>query len=429
VVSVFYLNKFTHILDQNLPDFDDDAYSPVIDYSLATRAIDEDLSADVTVCGMGVPAINDYLRDTWLSVAALTNLPSDKLSICMAEIKTQWLHGMNSHYHIRFGPPTVKALCEHEVVMYYNIEELTIYESAEFSVELQTLRDFSIAFVVNVIEDKTESGSATFKLDIDSKWKFPLRGVFEALNLRSAARYCRHLSIFKSLSHEIIKKYIKSIVEFVETTYLEIIVEYVIFIPDPLVPSTKVGSRYDLTVIYVDDKFNLPPSPTPNCGFGYLPEPDHHHGHGGAVVTVIEEDVLQSFEQVLTITEETVNIIFKTLWATAKKSTHVDVLCKWSVEKQFTATFDQPRIQLLSGGKALIWITLSSGSLHVEGHSETSVAGWRFAFEVNLKQVKHSELHVEKSWFGRFKDALFGKTQEESTTIEHVVLDFDSECF
>jgi hypothetical protein len=151
-----------------------------------------------------------------------------------------------------------------------------------------------------------------------------------------------------------------------------------------------------------------------------------HHGHRD--VLIIEEDVLQSFEQVLTITEETVNIVLKTLWATAKKSTHVDVLYKWSVEKRFTATFEQPRVQLLSGGKALVWITLASGSLHVDGHSETSVAGWRLAFEVNLKQVKHSELHVDKSWSGRFKDALFGKTQEESTTIEHVVLDFDGEC-
>jgi hypothetical protein len=174
-----------------------------------------------------------------------------------------------------------------------------------------------------------------------------------------------------------------------------------------------------LTVIYVDQKYIPPPSPSPP---GPFPEPEGPIVEGG-------ENVLEEFEQVVTVTEETVNIIFKTLWATAKKSTHVDVLYKWSVEKKFTATFEQPRIQLLSGGKALICITLASGALHIDGHSETSVAGWRLAFEVNLKQVKHSELHVEKSWFGRFKDALFGKAQEESSNIEHVVLDFDSECF
>jgi hypothetical protein len=189
------------------------------------------LSADVTVRGMSVSAINAHLRDTWLNVAALSELPSDKLSMCMAEIKTQWLPDMESHYHIRFGPPTIKALCEHEVVMYYNIEELKVYESADFGVELQTLRDFSIAFIVNVVEDKTEGGIATFKLDIESEWTCHMFRVCQLLTIHSAARYCRHLSIFKSLGQEIIKTYVKSIVEFVETTYLDIVVEYVLFLP------------------------------------------------------------------------------------------------------------------------------------------------------------------------------------------------------
>jgi hypothetical protein len=162
---------------------------------------------------------------------------------------------------------------------------------------------------------------------------------------------------------------------------------------------------------------------TPTCGGG--------EGKGTTVDTeiIIRETILSGFEQVITVTEETINLIFKTLWESARKSTHVDVLYKWSFEKKFTATFDHPRIQLLSGGKALIWVTLRSGSMHLDSHSETSVSGWRLAFEVKLKQVKHSDLHVEKSWFGRFKDALFGKAQEESKTIDHVVLDFDSMSF
>jgi hypothetical protein len=175
----FYLRKYLdHLNDAgqncllNLPDFDDDAYSPVIDYSLTTKAIEEDLSVDVTVFGTSVSTINDQLRNTWLQVASLVHAPSDKLSTCLAEIKTQWLHGTDNHYHIRFAPPTVKALCEHEVILYYNIEEITIYDSAHFSVELETLRNFSIAFIVNIIEEKTETGAVTLKLDMESEFFF-----------------------------------------------------------------------------------------------------------------------------------------------------------------------------------------------------------------------------------------------------------------
>lgn len=92
----------------NLPDFDDDMYTPTIEYSLTTKAIEADLSADVFVHGTSVSAINDQLRNAWLKVASLSSPPSDKLSVCLAEIKTQWLHETTGHYHVRFAPPTVR---------------------------------------------------------------------------------------------------------------------------------------------------------------------------------------------------------------------------------------------------------------------------------------------------------------------------------
>jgi hypothetical protein len=186
-----------------------------------------------------------------------------------------------------------------------------------------------------------------------------------------------------------------------------------------------------LTVIYTDEPSVGPQSPisVPEPGLPYyLPTgPLSGWGEGKEKTDIIvRETILSGFEQVITVAEETVNLIFKTLWESARKSTQVDVLYKWSFEKKFSATFEHPRIQLLSGGKALIWVTLRSGSMNLDGQSETAVNGWCLAFEVKLKQVKHSELQVEKSWFGRFKDALFGKAQEESKSIDHVVLDFDS---
>jgi hypothetical protein len=202
--------------------------------------------------------------------------------------------------------------------------------------------------------------------------------------------------------------------------------------------------RYELTVIYVNEPRYVPPPP-PAVLYPEPSEHDHHHHHGpgpGAPATpgapstpggtgsdhvVVREDVLSGFEQVITVTEQTVNVILKTLWTTARKST-TDVLYKWSYEEKFTATFEEPRIQLLSGGKALIWITLASGTMLLDNNTKTTVSGWRAAFEVNLKQVKHNDLKVDQSWFGRFKNALWGNGQDDSKTIEHVVLDFDSVC-
>jgi hypothetical protein len=110
----YYLHQYLHHLGAagqncllNLPDFDDDAYTPVIEYSLTTKAIEADLCADVFVHGTSVSAINDQLRSAWLKVASLTELPTDKLSACLAQIKTQWLHESTDHYHVRFAPPTV----------------------------------------------------------------------------------------------------------------------------------------------------------------------------------------------------------------------------------------------------------------------------------------------------------------------------------
>jgi hypothetical protein len=124
---------------------------------------------DVFVQGTSVASINTHLRNTWLDIAAFDELPTDKISVCLAELKTEWLQYTESHYHVRFGPPTIEALCDQEVVVYYNVEELKIYESADFSILLETLREFSIAFVANVIKEKSESGTDVLVLDLESE--------------------------------------------------------------------------------------------------------------------------------------------------------------------------------------------------------------------------------------------------------------------
>jgi hypothetical protein len=132
----FYLGQYIQFLTDggqncllNLPDFDDDAYSPVIDYSLTTKAIvspvvlaitsydglttfrsqEDELCNDVLVHGNSVEDINEHLRRVWLQVAVLENPPADKFSLLLTEFQSNWLSDSESHFHVHFGPPTVRS--------------------------------------------------------------------------------------------------------------------------------------------------------------------------------------------------------------------------------------------------------------------------------------------------------------------------------
>jgi hypothetical protein len=179
---------------------------------------------------------------------------------------------------------------------------------------------------------------------------------------------------------------------------------------------------------------------------------EHHGGHptsggvdGGIVVkkpltVVIKEMTCYNFDQMITVSEETINRgyssgslfsriswhsgIFASIWTSAKKHTHHDVIYRYEVDT-LKVTFQQPRIQLLSGGRAIVWITIGSGKMIVDGH-ETVVGGWTMAIEVKLKMVEHQHLAVEHSFLDRFK-SLFG-TSQTARTYKHIVLDVDCEC-
>jgi hypothetical protein len=180
----------------------------------------------------------------------------------------------------------------------------------------------------------------------------------------AAAQFARHLSTF-TFSKDIITTYIGGFVDFVVHTYIDLVIELVFV--TPLWLSANSLFRYKLTVIYTEvDEFEG--LPTPGSGEPLPPFPVCGYPPGPSVEIDIKETVTYGYEQVLTITQETINIIFRSLWATAKKSSHTDVIYKWSFEQKFKATFEEPRIQLLSGGKALIWVTIASGHMHLDGY-------------------------------------------------------------
>jgi hypothetical protein len=241
---------------------------------------------------------------------------------------------------------------------------MTIYEAADFGVDLETLRNFSIAFIVNVVEKTDAYGSISFELDINSASKHdePVRNAHDESQLPVLLGTCPSSPSARNSSADM------SIISFTSSrprTWSLSSSKCIFYV---IAAYTKTDLRYELTVIYVNrpivfcpGPIILPPLPT------YDPEPTG----GPDIEILIKEKITYGFDQMITITEETVNLIYRSLWATAKASTHVDVLYRWSIEKKFSATFEQPRIQLLSGGKALIWVTIGSGTLHLDGFVAT----------------------------------------------------------
>ena len=137
----FYLSHYFKLLKSagnhvlfSLPDFDDDRRRVTIDFSANGQAV---LDVD-EIYGVSVEKINTYLSSSWLKAAMLAggkNGPSaDRAAISLAEYRSTWVLGDNSvHFHVRLGAPRIRALCGQEVVLFFTIDEVLFYDSADFT--------------------------------------------------------------------------------------------------------------------------------------------------------------------------------------------------------------------------------------------------------------------------------------------------------
>lgn len=85
------------------------------------------------VHSVGVPNINEYLLWLWQNAVRLGR-PSDALAACLAEMSSSWVpkRVINEHFFVRFGAPEVKALCPHEIVMSFNVDDIAWFDSTTF---------------------------------------------------------------------------------------------------------------------------------------------------------------------------------------------------------------------------------------------------------------------------------------------------------
>ena len=134
----FYFERYLNFLQQggvdilyNVPHTDD----VQIDYTLQNVVFDRtEWFTGLTVHSVEVRLINEYLAWKWQNAIRMGR-PADHLSTCIAEISSAWVGNLtvNNHFFIRFGAPEVKAICPHEVLILFHVEDIAWFDSSNFT--------------------------------------------------------------------------------------------------------------------------------------------------------------------------------------------------------------------------------------------------------------------------------------------------------
>ena len=193
-----YLAKYLEFLRRagnhvlfDLPDFDDDKYTAHIDYSQHRESLDLDrFCGGVTVSKIDLSDLNEQLAKKWMAAQRLWLVGvEDKLAAALSVFSTQWCPNISvdANFYIEFRAPRVKALCSYEVILYFDIAKIWFFDgeitatyvfpllatryidSQLFSAKYEEYENWSVAFIVNVLERK--AGSITdLVLDFESEY-------------------------------------------------------------------------------------------------------------------------------------------------------------------------------------------------------------------------------------------------------------------
>ncbi|OBZ68799.1 hypothetical protein A0H81_11368 [Grifola frondosa] len=391
---LFYFSKYLEFLHGaghhvlfSLPDFDDDRFRLNIDFSLMRKP---HVTTD-NISGISLDRINSYLSFVWLKSAMLAHNASAKVvdwrSTCLAEYSSiNSIHGDSEiHFQLKLGPPRIEALCSREVIMYFRVREASFFHGVDFTTALgHKYTDWEIAVVIDVIYTAESGGDVvTIKLDLKN------------------ARFNHQCSKFTGFDSEVVhaETYLTRLIEFFSIEYLELL----------------QIARYD-TVYSWDKDWVIR---TPVIGGG-------------------SDDSSWGVEEVIALSQNSINAHFDNLWANAQSQTSSaftsHILAKWNYEHYFSATFRPLTVRLLSNGKALIWVHLAHGFLKTlkdwflwsEG-KHYDFEDWRLAFEVDLKMCSHRDLvtDVSEKWLNEYKESVVFKEHgsQQDRVLKHLYLD------
>ncbi|THH00496.1 hypothetical protein EW145_g7068 [Phellinidium pouzarii] len=407
-LTKFYLptlKRAGHHVLYSLPDFDNLASTTAhTDYSVISKRT---LSTDA-LFGVRVEEVNTFLRGLWLQAAAFIDeygLSADTVSkSLLAELHTPLMNGpddMNLHLH--FGPLYVQPLCKREVVLYLDIQDIYVHMGGFHVKASHILTDCKIAFIIDIIFEEIDDGSTRrIKLDL------------------STARYCEHLSVFSEQVDVNIKR---TLIHHITTYYLSVLdtsETNIIFhrnnrIHVDIFAGDGSGSEYE------DDD---------DCLYECTCKDETACGHSGIRWGVLYQRLIththtHDFDFVNSLTQGSINAHFRELWnlgcrrliVGGKKlktweSSEIEMetcLADFSFvhpehgdEIFFSSSFAPPKVQLVckEGSYSVIFYlhlnqgylkTLGTGKALQPGSQEHPFAGWRLAFEVDLRLIESTD--------------------------------------
>lgn len=139
-VLLRYLTQYLELIHSagnhvlfSLPQFDQRAAQTEANYCLIGDSIDYYEWLE-NINGVTVEQMNAYMSSVWLKSAMLAQgtisaSTTDWRPRCLAEFSRS--EG-SQHFYMQLGAPTVKILCEREVVIWFDIDELNFFVDGNF---------------------------------------------------------------------------------------------------------------------------------------------------------------------------------------------------------------------------------------------------------------------------------------------------------
>ncbi|GJE95840.1 hypothetical protein PsYK624_120300 [Phanerochaete sordida] len=310
----------------DLPDFAAHEKIGYTDYALLRDHVDPDeFCKDVAIFGVTTKVINSFLETQWAGAKKLAREKNDYLVASVAELSSNWLthYAVDCYSYIRFGAPKIKPLCPHEVILFLDVQDVAMFQTTDFerSAPVTIQHGWTVAFVVNVME--YDSNVGVLELDF------------------STARYASAFSTPPPASEPKILEYYNLLVKFLTVDYLDILLAYSYNIIYRLVidkhPDVIAGSGFWKRVEHVGEYYSF-----------------RRHGQALIWIERVRDLALSGADQVLALTEDSVNRILRTR-REALGTSHL--LSTWSKDS-FKADFNPLTVRILSNGKVVVFVDI-----------------------------------------------------------------------
>lgn len=120
-----------------LPNFNQNMQSQFCDFSSIAACPPE----TEEIRGLPIDLINKYMSNSWwkaydlasAQTAQLISPPAIYLAECRSTASSS--HNRDTQFYLKFNAPQVAALCDDEVIVYFNVDEVLFYHAWDLEMQ------------------------------------------------------------------------------------------------------------------------------------------------------------------------------------------------------------------------------------------------------------------------------------------------------